>query len=416
MGSVYADDGSLRVTIVDGTTYTGRYSPDESIYVTPSTTAPDDVEGANHPCGALIVTTAPDNSTVGRYAPNGSLYIQTAPYTSSEAQRVTIVPPSNNGGPPQTQLIVPPLFENTNTFVQAFSTPVVHPNLIIVSPEFTNTSTFYPPAFGGGVVHTNSTLITNTNSFFSPTAAYIPAANPYTAKAVHFDGITRIHRTVFNAPHDDQNFAYSFWFKIAPTAPGELAIWSSDPVTNGSCWASFLKRSHYLETYWKDETTAKKQPAVSGTVQRNLFDSTWHHCLFAGRTNETSISADQRVCYIDDVKQTLVETNNGHGPFHLILDGNPFFIGDDNEGNFFVGDMADFWFSTQQNLITTGEDFNLSTRRLFIDDQGRPQDPSGFPPADILFSGDHTTFSNNQGTGGTFTVISGALTDASTHP
>jgi hypothetical protein len=56
-----------------------------------------------------------------------------------------------------------------------------------------------------------------------------------------------------------------------------------------------------------------------------------------------------------------------------------------------------------------------ATRRLFISATKKPMDPSGFPSAAMLFSGDSTTFPINQGTGGDFS-LTGTLTNASTSP
>lgn len=418
MASVYADDGSWRVTIVDGTTYSGRYSSDESIYITPSTTTPDDVEGMDHPCGALIFTTAPDNANISRYAANGSLYVQASPYTSTGAQRVTVV---GNGLPPSptpTQVMAPARITNSSHFYPTIVTPGSKP---IIAPRITNTQTFYAPGLSGGVAFVNPPKLTNTNTFYGPTIDALPPALTYVADAVHFNGVTQIFRTSLACPNSEV-FAYSVWVKIASTEPGQGVIWSSDPSTNGSCWAQFLNPNKYLTTYWKDELTAKKNPAVTATNATSLYDGAWHHILFCGHSDQSNVNRNQRALYIDDVKvDPLTTTSVGHGIFNLILNTQPFYVGSDGpDNNFFVGDMADFWFTVDNDLISSGPpgggDIAEATRRLFIDAFGRPADPSGFPPGCILFSGDSTTFHNNQGSGGTFTVISGALTNATTSP
>lgn len=67
---MHANDGSMRVTLVSGNTYTGLYNADGSINVfidegnTPG--------GAYHPCGALRVST---QAGFGARAPNGSLRV-----------------------------------------------------------------------------------------------------------------------------------------------------------------------------------------------------------------------------------------------------------------------------------------------------------------------------------------------------
>lgn len=68
----YAADGSMNVTVVDGSTYTGLHAPDGSINVIK---APGGVYvGAHHPCGAWWVTLSPGGLIPAR-APDGSLYV-----------------------------------------------------------------------------------------------------------------------------------------------------------------------------------------------------------------------------------------------------------------------------------------------------------------------------------------------------
>lgn len=411
MAGVYADDGSWRVTLVDGTAYSGRYAPDESIYLTPSTTAPDDVEGMDHPCGALIFTTAPDNANISRYATNGSLYVQVSPYTSTGAQRVTVV---GNGLPPSptpNQIISPSLLTNNNSFFPTIVTPGYKP---IVAPLLTNTNSFFTPVLDGGTAFITPPKFTNSNSFNSPTVAGFPPANPYHADAVHFNGITRIHRTSLVAPTENF-YTFSCWFKISSSALGAPALWSADPDTNEDAYCQFLSSSHNLYFYYKDDSTTKKTPRMSATVGTNFFDGNWHHVLAAMDASGHPLSASKRIVYIDDVLQSPSLVTNGSGPFNILVNGRPFFVGDDNQGDFFVGDMADFWWDNHTYYVS-GSDLPVSFRRKFIDGGGKPVDPVNFPTGTILFSGDSTTFSTNQGTGGTFTVISGALTDASTSP
>lgn len=84
---VYADDGSINVTVVDGTDFTGFYAADSSWNVI---LAPGDTfVGAQAPCGALYVTIG-DGSTTEAQAPDGSAYVQESPYTGN-GWRVTVV-------------------------------------------------------------------------------------------------------------------------------------------------------------------------------------------------------------------------------------------------------------------------------------------------------------------------------------
>jgi hypothetical protein len=89
VSGLYAADGSINVTVVDGSVTTGLYATDGSINVV---LAPGGTYvGATHACGALYVTLAPSSLT-GRRAADGSLYVITTPYTSdTAAQAVTAV-------------------------------------------------------------------------------------------------------------------------------------------------------------------------------------------------------------------------------------------------------------------------------------------------------------------------------------
>lgn len=91
----YAADGSMNVTVVTGSTYTGLYAPDGSVNVIK---APGGTYvGAYHPCGAWWVTLTP-SPTIGASpirAPDGSLNVSQSPYTNG-GQRVTVVSGSLN--------------------------------------------------------------------------------------------------------------------------------------------------------------------------------------------------------------------------------------------------------------------------------------------------------------------------------
>lgn len=69
---VYAADGSLRITVVDGLSFTGLYASDGSINVV-TVTANDTPVGLYDPCGALRGVTW--TNEYGR-PPNGAIYME----------------------------------------------------------------------------------------------------------------------------------------------------------------------------------------------------------------------------------------------------------------------------------------------------------------------------------------------------
>lgn len=85
--SLYATDGSINVSVVDGSTYTGLYAADGSLNVVISDGSV--YRGAYHPCGALWISLTPTTSMSLR-APDGSLYVTDSPY-STQGQEVTAV-------------------------------------------------------------------------------------------------------------------------------------------------------------------------------------------------------------------------------------------------------------------------------------------------------------------------------------
>jgi hypothetical protein len=85
---IRADDGTLRVTVVDGTTNVGLHAPDGSINVIESNGT---YLGLYHPCGALQVTVVDGSAFVGFYAIDGSMNVIESVSRASGATPVTAV-------------------------------------------------------------------------------------------------------------------------------------------------------------------------------------------------------------------------------------------------------------------------------------------------------------------------------------
>jgi hypothetical protein len=95
MSGLHAADGSINVTVVDGTSITGLYAADGSWNVV-NVTGSTDWEGVYHACGALNVTLV--SSGLGQfYAANGSINVSEDPYILG-TMRVTAVSGSLSGG------------------------------------------------------------------------------------------------------------------------------------------------------------------------------------------------------------------------------------------------------------------------------------------------------------------------------
>lgn len=86
----YAADGSMNVTVVGGTTYSGLYAADGSINVIASPGS--SYVGLYHPCGALYVTPVTDTTFRPLLAPDGSMYVtNTGMPAKNQGQPVTVV-------------------------------------------------------------------------------------------------------------------------------------------------------------------------------------------------------------------------------------------------------------------------------------------------------------------------------------
>lgn len=87
MAGLYAANGSINVTVVDGSTYTGLYAPDGSwnVVQVDGTTA----VGAYHACGALNVFKYVSGQPSARHI-SGALMVTTTPFVQG-ATKVNVV-------------------------------------------------------------------------------------------------------------------------------------------------------------------------------------------------------------------------------------------------------------------------------------------------------------------------------------
>jgi hypothetical protein len=107
--SFYASDGSINVSVVSGSTYTGLYAADGSINVIASPGS--GYIGIYHPCGAMYVTPVTDTTIRNLFAPDGSMYVtNTGMPGKDQGQPVTVVSGTLFGPPPTPQAYLPWLF------------------------------------------------------------------------------------------------------------------------------------------------------------------------------------------------------------------------------------------------------------------------------------------------------------------
>jgi hypothetical protein len=238
---------------------------------------------------------------------------------------------------------------------------------------------------------------------------------PYTAKAVHLDGATCLDCPNINAPNSNF-YSVSFWAKNWLGAPGQSGCFLViDPdnfywsIINGQggkpCDPMFL----FIDLAY-DNAVITQYPDPEP-----VYESAWHHVLM---TVDTNAPAGQKIfkLYIDDIdiSGTYPNFEDNNNPFIMANDQRPVRVLGDGIADYSVGDFADIWIAPGVSLLTGG-DIPEATRRIFISSEGLPQDPMGFPPSAMLFSGGASTFWQNQGSGGSFTVL-GALIDSDSSP
>jgi hypothetical protein len=256
---------------------------------------------------------------------------------------------------------------------------------------------------------------------------------PYVAKAVQFDGNTFLQNLSLIST-DLQSASYIFWYKptLVDLQNGVFPIVSNSSGNGVQLTGAVVvgpETYGFAQAQWSDgppnfngdilaNTVDTDGTTASGGIEGDP-DPIWNCIIFSGDMSGGTARCQQ---YLNDSTVTslgpLHITNNGSLPFTVGFNGFDFVVGGNNSINI-TGALCDVRV-INQSLLDGGGDIPLATRRKIIDANGKPVDPTVLTaflgtPGIVLFSGDHTTFPVNQGTGGAFT-LTGTLTDASTHP
>jgi len=144
-----------------------------------------------------------------------------------------------------------------------------------------------------------------------------------------------------------------------------------------------------------------------GQVEAVISDNLWHSLLISW---DVGHEVGQRIvqCFVDDEEKTATPIEDDGPAFSIGYVGTEWEIAE-AEAPYDCSDTAVF--------LSGFLDLSVqANRRKFIDDDGKPVNPSEYPAgAAMLFSGDAAAFPVNQGSGGEFT-LTGELTNASTSP
>ncbi len=244
----------------------------------------------------------------------------------------------------------------------------------------------------------------------------------YLAKAVHFDSGAYLSTSALSGIGGVTTFSTVGWVKYS-VLTDTVFFWVVDPENNYLSYTIIEKAGNPAEHFDavfsnSDFSSNYELVGANGDLSSTVPPIGFWYCFISSANVNFSTGNKLGRVYASDT-DVSGPVNDAQAAFSIALSGLPFFVGNDTFSPTASFDMADLRIMPGVSLLDGGGDIPLATRRLFIDATGKPVDPAvataalGAPC--ILFSGDHTTFPVNQGTGGAFT-LTGALTDASTSP
>jgi uncharacterized protein YmfQ (DUF2313 family) len=252
-----------------------------------------------------------------------------------------------------------------------------------------------------------------------PLPPYFPYSGPpYIARSVRFDGATYLKCDALAAPPGATNWATSFWIN---TTDSDAALWTVDPLGDRHNYVFWVGPSSEFASDYKRSTI--EFGVGDGLITAERFStatmlSPWTHVFLA-----VDVLSGYMATYINGQRISL---NIFGTRFTPAINGLPFYVGadlvvdqyvSDGAGDYFSGLMADLWisFGVEDNLFDSDGNVPLLLLNKFISQAGYPMDPRGFPPAQVLLTGNEIDFRLNRGNGGAFTVH-GTLTDGDPVP
>lgn len=221
-------------------------------------------------------------------------------------------------------------------------------------------------------------------------------SSPYVAQAVHFDGGVTLSIDSLLAM-DNGLVGFSFWLKVSAFQNNDVYIFSTPIPENSPQNTNGIRNTHKFVMGFDSEDFGSNLYCASANV---LTTGTWLNFIGA---SQTDLSGGSKIIklYLNDTDVTA-SISDAFDSFVPAFNGQSFVIGAGVADNY-IGDLADVWIGPGVSLLT-GSEIVEATRRLFINADGKPVNPSGFPASAILFSGDSAGFPVNQGTGGSFTL------------
>ncbi len=247
----------------------------------------------------------------------------------------------------------------------------------------------------------------------TPVAALsgIPAPSGYQAQGVNFDGLTKVSCASLSCT--DNNKLTIVWCSRQTTRAANTSVtfWAVDTANNlfPAAYSDPSPPTKYGIQYFlgfPDPTS------ISTTDNENIWVVNIFSCDYT--------VAAHAAAYLNNV---LGPAFTSVFPLSILMNGLDFVIGDDNLGDPYFGDIADFQVWVGTSIVEADNTISTPNRRLFIDASGKPVDPAVAaaalgPPTvrcSATLGGPASSFATNQGTGGAFTTT-GTLTLSATTP
>lgn len=263
-----------------------------------------------------------------------------------------------------------------------------------------------------------------------------------TIAGVHFDGNTVLNNPSLVADLADTSVAFSYWLKtervLDITAFYEIAI--GNPDTTGSTVPNtwLYQRPGLPSGNFAAEAGTQWSPITQGSQIAVNYpgggsdltgqDDQWMHVLVqlysAGANRPGAILVNGIQYNVTNEVDLGADSTTG-------LADLPFWVGGSGQdtaidGSYLVGDMAEFWMASGADILEVDGTFSDATvakfrgannTPVFLGDQG--QLPLGEQSTIYLHrcaEEDVSTFYDNRGSGGAFTLARGSLTASATNP
>ncbi len=254
------------------------------------------------------------------------------------------------------------------------------------------------------------------------------AGQGYTAGSVHLDGLVYLENASLVAVNSSL-YTSVRWFKTASNSP-QPTLYTVDPLVDNPVFEALINPESIagaarLQSFMSPIPAGSDATSAKSIQEVGFNDGEWHCVIFSC---DLSTAPPRKLkIYIDDVDRTQEPADDfGEAGFNIAGNGLMVQVGSQEHDPHlpelygFEGDLSDYFIWYGLSILDETGDIPLAMRRLFRDVGGKPVNPATAVAAlgnpTMLFSGDSSTWPTNQGTGGSFVIEDGSVTNASTGP